>query len=53
MVDDQLKRKGHAEEVQSERENETTDAHIALANKVYAIRTQNKEPTRRVDSCAN
>jgi len=29
MVDDQLKRKRHAEEVQSERENKKIDAHGA------------------------
>ena len=32
------------EEVQSERENKKIDAHSALANKVYAIRTLNKQP---------
>ena len=37
-ANDQLKRKRHAEEVQSERENRKIDAHMALANKVYAIR---------------
>ena len=41
VVDDQLKRKSHAEEVQSERENKENiyRPHMALANKVYAIRT--------------
>ena len=40
VVDDHLKRKRHAEEVQqSERENKKIDAHMALSNKVYAIRT--------------
>ena len=43
VVDDQLKRKRHAEEVQSERENKKIDAHMALANKVYAIRSLNKQ----------
>ena len=43
MVDDQLKRKRHAEEVQSERENLKIDAHMALANKGYAIRSLNKQ----------
>jgi hypothetical protein len=47
VVDDQLKRKRHAEEVQSEQENKKIDAHIALANKVYVIRS------RRVDSGAS
>ena len=46
MVDDQLKRKRHAEEEeQSKQENNKIDAHTALANKVYVIRTTlNKEP---------
>jgi hypothetical protein len=39
VVDDHLKRKRHTEEVQSERENKKIDAHMALSNKVYAIRT--------------
>ena len=40
VVDDQLKRKRDAEEVQSERENRKIDAHMALANKkAYAIRS--------------
>ena len=43
VVDDQLKRKRHAEVVQSERENRKIDAHMALANKVYAIRSLNKQ----------
>jgi hypothetical protein len=34
VVNDQLKRKRHAEEVLSERENKKIDAHMALANKV-------------------
>ena len=39
VVDDQLKRKRHAEEVQSDRENKKIDAHMVLANNnVYAIR---------------
>ena len=45
-VDDQLKRKKHAEEVQrSERENRKIDVHMALANKkAYAIsRSLNKQ----------
>ena len=29
------------------------DAHMALANKVYAIRTLNKQTAHRVDSGAN
>ena len=33
VVDDQLKRKRHAEEVQSERENRKIYAQMALANK--------------------
>jgi len=44
VVDDQLKRKKHAEEVQkSERENLKIDAHMALANKGYAIRSLHKQ----------
>ena len=43
MVDDQLKKKRYAEEVQSERENRKIDAHMALANEVYAIRLLNKQ----------
>ena len=54
VVDDQLKRKRQAEEVQSERVNKKIDAHImALENKVYVIITLNKKPTRRVDSGTN
>jgi len=43
VVDDQLNRKRYAEEVQSERENRKIDALMALANKVYAIRSLNKQ----------
>jgi hypothetical protein len=44
VVDDYLKRKRHAEEVQqSEQENRKIDVHTALANEVYAIRTLNKQ----------
>ena len=43
VVDDQLKRKRHVEEVQSEQENKKIDAHTALANKVYAIRMLHKQ----------
>ena len=43
-TDDQLKRKRHAEGVQSEQENNKIYAHMALANKVYAIRSLNKQP---------
>ena len=39
VVDDQLKRKRHAEEVQSERENKKIDAHMALAKRFYVIIT--------------
>ena len=42
VVDDQLKRNRHAEEVQSEQENKKIDAHMALANKVDAFRTLDK-----------
>ena len=45
VVDEELKRKRHAEEVQSEREYKKIDAHTALANKVDAIRTLNKQST--------
>ena len=44
VVNDQLKRKRYTEEVQSEQENKKIDAHMALANKVYAIRSLNKQP---------
>ena len=44
VVDDQLNRKRHAEGVQSEQEHKKIDAHMALANKVYAIRMLNKQP---------
>ena len=45
VVDDQLKSKRHAKEVQSELENRKIDAHMALAKKVsYAIRSLNKQP---------
>jgi hypothetical protein len=43
VVDDQLKRKRHVEEVQSEQQNQKIDAHTALANKVYAIRMLHKQ----------
>jgi hypothetical protein len=42
VVHEQLKRKRHAEEVQSERENKKTDAEMALAYKANAIRPLNK-----------
>ena len=42
VVDEELKRKMRVEEVQSEREYKNIDAHMALANKVYAIRSLNK-----------
>jgi hypothetical protein len=53
LVDELLKRKRYAEEVQSERENKKIDAHMVPANKVYAIRTLNKQPVHRVDSGTN
>jgi hypothetical protein len=43
VVDDQLKSKMHAEELQRERENKKIDAHMALANKVHAIRSLDKQ----------
>ena len=43
VVDVQLKRNRYAEELQSERDNKKIDAHMALANKVYAIRSLNKQ----------
>ena len=46
MSDDQLKRKSHEEEVQSERDNKKVDTHMAIANKVYAIRMLNKQPAK-------
>ena len=44
VVDDQLKRTRHAEEVQCEREHRKKDAHMALAKKVYSMRSLNKQP---------
>ena len=52
-VDEELKRKRHAEEVQSEREYKKIDEHTVLANKVDAIRTLAKQTVDRVDSGAN
>jgi hypothetical protein len=43
LIDDQLKRKRDAEELQSERENRKIDAHMVLANKAYAIRSLNEQ----------
>ena len=44
VVDDQLKSTRHAEEVQCERDHRKIDAHMALAKKVYSIRSLNKQP---------
>ena len=44
VVNNQMKRKRQMKEVQSEREKNKIDAHMALASKVYAIRTLNKQP---------
>ena len=44
LLDDQLKRRRRAEEVQSERENKKRGAYTALASNVYAIRMLINQP---------
>ena len=46
VVDDQLKRKSHVEEVQSKRDNKKVGTRMPIAYKVYAIRILNKQPAK-------